>query len=60
MSKLIGSSTISLVDAAQGKMDVVKIAVDSLRDLARQPYKLSEPAPQKPAKSTSGEQQTSG
>jgi hypothetical protein len=39
MSKLVGSPTTPLVDAAKGKMDVVISAVESLRDLARQPHK---------------------
>ena len=52
MSKPVGSSVAGLIDAARGNTDVVKSAVDALRQLAKQPYKPTgpeTPAPSNPS-----------
>lgn len=56
MSKPVGSSVAGLIDAARGNTDVVKTAVDALRQLAKQPYKPTDhdvPAPSNPSNRTS-------
>jgi hypothetical protein len=45
MSKPVGSSVASLIEAARGDTAVVKSAVDALRELAKQPYKSADVAP---------------
>jgi hypothetical protein len=49
MSKPVGNPVASLIDAARGNTEVVKSAVDALRELAKQPYKSDAPATNEPA-----------
>lgn len=39
MSRLVGRPVAGLIDAARGNTEVVKSAVDALRELAKQPYR---------------------